>query len=333
MPEPASSLEAIRPLLPAWSGWVSLGFPLVAFGISAGAAWCAGRATVGPIRKLGAAGWGERARAAYPHRRVAGCMAILPVIMLAMTSHTIQGPLSYAPSALLYGLTAVAAYLGSFIARRGFAREIMPARGSSTQSLGRELAGLVLMAPHVLVLMVITAVVDPQPGPAVWAMLGFGSLAYAGVCWAGGLPLLRWVGVARPADARIAGIVEQAAQRTGVHPRGVFIVSLNDTNALAFPLSGYLVFSRSIAELRDEHLVAIAAHELGHLSEPPSAALARAIGVFALLPFGFIMPIAHSISIWGLLLMIAAFYLGCSDWCPCSGAWKRARIGWRTRRR
>ncbi|MCP5057542.1 MAG: M48 family metalloprotease [bacterium] len=310
MPEPASALEAVRPLLPAWTGWASLAIPPAAFGISATATWFAGRVTIGPLRKMSGACWVERARAAHPHRRIAGAMALAPALMLAMASLDLSGPLSHTPRSLLFALTAVSAYVGSFTARRGFAGEISGRRASLGHDLLREIGPLVLVAPHVVGLFVLNAIVEPEPGAGTWAALGLGASGFALACWAGGLPLLCWLGVARSADAQLATIVESAADRTGVRPSGVYVVPMHGPNAFAFPLSQRLVFSEQITDtIDDNELAAIAGHELGHLSERWPARLARVAGVFALLPFGFVAPIGYSIGTSGIFSLLGTYYL------------------------
>ena len=151
-----------------------------------------------------------------------------------------------------------------------------------------ELGGLLLLAPALIPLAWMLACLRAEwsAANAAVALLGIAGFAAAGI-WAG-VPLLRVVGAAWRADARVQRIVQRAAARTGIAPRAVFAIELSAANAFALPLPRWLLFTRRCAAgLSDAELEALAAHELGHLSESPRVALARVAGALALAPVGF----------------------------------------------
>jgi Zn-dependent protease with chaperone function len=136
----------------------------------------------------------------------------------------------------------------------------------------------------------------------------------------GGLSLARAVGLARLIDERLRLIVERAAARTGMQPRGCYRIASTLTNAIVFPLSKRLVFTEALTTVLNENeLEAVCAHEMAHLQEPLLVDLAR----LALLPlllafsaFRMILAAGGLIALDVLLLgyVLVALLLGRLSW-------------------
>jgi Zn-dependent protease with chaperone function len=282
------ALEAIRPLLPAWTGLADL-LVLVPGGLVLGmlSSWIGGRTTIGPFQRSRGASWVERARAAHPVARVAGATALAPAILAGLLAVSVSGPLTVTPTPLLALLAAAATWLGAFAVRRRLVHQMRGGGRSFAGDLHGELTGLLLLLPHLLLVLAMLLLVGAGPDPLDVLWIALAALGFAVASWSAGLPLLRALGWARRAPARFERVVTEVAGRVGVRPRAIWIVDWPCANAFAFPLSRQLLFTEQIGEVLDDAgLAAITAHELGHLSEPWTARLARVAGSFALFPVG-----------------------------------------------
>src|SRR6185295_17187184 len=95
----------------------------------------------------------------------------------------------------------------------------------------------------------------------------------------------RLLGFVRPASPRLAGLIAEAAARTSVKVHAVVELRTSVANALAFPTTGMIAFTTGALEsLDDAQIVAVAAHELGHLAEPLGLRLLRGASPLALAP-------------------------------------------------
>jgi Zn-dependent protease with chaperone function len=307
----AGGLDAIRQLLPAWVGFADLLiFAPGAFLVGALTCWAGARVAIGPVRRLRGASWIERARAAHPVAQGLAVAGFPTAIAVGLVAAMGSGPLAHASPQLLAFLVGIAAYLGGFAVRRRFAREIRERGEGFARDLRSELIGLLLLAPHLVLVLAMILLLKPNPGAGGAAVIALGVLGFGTVCRSGGLPLLRLLGWARPAPAGLERIVAEIAQRVGVRPAAVWVVPWSCANAAAFPLSGQLIFTEEIREaLDDDELAAITAHELGHLSEPWYARLTRAFAVFALLPFGVSVPIVHAVGYVPALALLVGYWV------------------------
>jgi predicted Zn-dependent protease len=101
--------------------------------------------------------------------------------------------------------------------------------------------------------------------------------------------------------------VREAATALGVAEPAVEVVQWSSANAFAFPWAERLVFSeRCVEALADEELSAIATHELGHLSEPFAVRVARAAGLFALLPLVAVVAVLESAGLPGAVALLGS---------------------------
>jgi len=242
----------------------------------------------GPWRRAADAHWTERARLAFaPGAAVIWLAAVLPSAA-ALLAGVALAMLSSPPSVPNIGfwLPWLAAFAGVLTARYRWIRELWGTRVTVRSWLAGCLVLALLLVPHLLVTFFLLFLLPetPQPSSALW--IGAASLAMAFFAFGGGVLLLRLLRVARPAGLQLSGMVEQLAQDMKLRGR-IRVLELDwaQVNAVASVTYRAVAFSRPLlAIMSPEETRAIAAHELGHLLEPPWVRLVRVIHMFAYLP-------------------------------------------------
>lgn len=272
--------------------WVSYGpllyWPLGAFLLSLTATWVVLRRALRPLRLAAPdAHWTERARLGFPARSlVPACLmlAIVPVLSIAIG-------LEYT-SRLTVALAVAAGWLGVLINEVWMASAIRRSRVTVGMGLRGWAVLFLLLYPHLLTFFVLLPLMPEEMGPRVWILLGAGTLALLLSIRFSGIPVLRALGIARPASPRLQRIVDEAARRTGVRPAAVWELSWSAANAVALSWPGYLVFSEPVVrDFPEEEIAAIAVHEMSHLAEPRSVQISRTFGAWLLLPLAAVVPI------------------------------------------
>lgn len=307
MADPLGAVAAARDLLPWWARFADVLW-LVPGALALGSAstWAGTRFASGPLRRSGDPHWVERARLSYPALAVAALFSVLPAAALAMLAWQPTGWIAATPRPLLVAAVFAAAYVGSFAVRRRLARQLRAERAPWPRALHREVVTVLLLAPHLVVLVPMLLLLEGRLDAPGAAVLGLGALGFLGLGWWGGLPLARALGGLGDAPDRLARAVAAAAERVGIAPAAVHVVDASIANAIAFPSSRSLAFTeRALDALSDEELAAVAAHELGHLSEPRAVRLARAAGPLALLPVGAWSPVVGGLGFAGLAVLLA----------------------------
>ena len=277
-------IAATRDLLPLWVGWLSLFLTptLAALASGLGAA-LGGAVSLTPYRRGDPSAWVEKARLIWPHRVTMAVLSVgAPILcgMLAAMIHTPASPLPWGVSALV---TALAATLAVQRVRLHYERGFAMRTHSLPRSLQRTLSYLVVMIPHV-VLGGLVGLFSDLPGWAFALLFVSGGVVLGLSLWRGSMRAAAWLGVPRPADERLAGLIEEAVRRAEAPPpQSAWLISWNMANAFALPAQNALVFTEQAMEaLTDAQIIAIAVHELGHLNEPRASFLGR-YGIIAML--------------------------------------------------
>jgi Zn-dependent protease with chaperone function len=310
----AHALEELTPFLPVGARWLPLAVWLVAglvigpLAVGAGL-WLAG----GPLRRLRRSGaeahWAERTRLGYPMLAVSGgCGLVLPIVLSGAPA-TSRSALSAVPTAALGVALMAALYLSALVVRRHATRGLSEIPLTYWETARGEWLGLVLLTPQLFVMVAMALSIGPafDALDAVQGAIGVG--AFALTSHSAGIPFLRLLGAARPADPPLLEIVDEVASRAGVRVRRVWVVDWPCVNALALPWSRQLVYTKQLlARLDRDEIASFTAHELGHLSEPMSVKLVRSVGVFALLPIGFAGPVVGRYGLVGLAAVMVAAY-------------------------
>ncbi len=292
----AAALAALRAHLPGWVGFAPLALVLLAALLAAVGAHLAVSIALRPFLRVPAdAHWTERARLGWPARATAASAPMLAAIVLGLGFGELVGPLSLVPPTWVGLLAGVAAFVAAYpqierVSRRVCGRHV-PAR---ERLAGQGIVFLVLR-PHGLIVLLAVVLMPTDP---LGATIG-GALVLAlltAVAFGAGLRLAGALGLARPADARLARLVDACAEKVGVHPRRVWLLRYAMVNAFALPRSGQLaVTEEAAAKLTDDELASVIAHELGHLGEPRRVQLVRTVGLFAVFPLALFRPITAPI--------------------------------------
>jgi Zn-dependent protease with chaperone function len=142
------------------------------------------------------------------------------------------------------------------------------------------------------------------------SVLLVGSGVYGFLVCGGSLFVARWVGLARPASARLRAVVDLAAARVGVSPRQTYEIPSRDANAYAFPITRRLAFTKPIlVALNDDELVAVTAHEFGHLTESAGTLVVRSLPAFVVLPLAVARPAIAAFGEVPYLVGILVFFI------------------------
>lgn len=271
-----------------------VGLPVLAacFGLAWSSARLGEALALRGYRKLApGAPWVERARWSFPARSVVLQNFLLaPLALGGAVALRVAPGLGLAP--VVWGMLAgLAAGLG---ASRVLNRLEWRLAGGGRPGRGVTVRGL-LVTPVLATVWLMLGLVPHRWGwPAAGVIaLGAGLMtAHA----AGGLAVvLRWLGRAHPASPRLAAAVDRAAASMGVRPRAVWELDSPNANALVWPSWGLVVFTRPALEvLDDDGLAAVAAHELGHLSESPAVFLSRLAGPYLVVASVAGIPLAGS---------------------------------------
>lgn len=303
-------IERALDLLPAWVRWGPLVFyPLVAAVASLGVTSLGVRLATGRLRGLAAAHWTERARHAMGARIGIGLVTMFVPVALGACAILFEPARRDGVSGALSVVAAgVAALVGAIPARRRAKRTMLRELGPAVFRK-RLWVFLLVMYPHLFVLLVAIAGLAAASGVSL--ALGGVALVLALVAISAGVAfdLARALGLARPASPRLARIVAETAARLGVRAPEVYELRTGAANALAFPLRHRVAFTDALLDaLDDDQLAAVTAHELGHLSEPRSIGLVRAIGVSAIALVAFIGPVTVAFG-WPAGVMLLLVYL------------------------
>jgi Zn-dependent protease with chaperone function len=214
--------------------------------------------------------WVERARLAWPGRRV-GVLSFFILMPLLLTYGGFLGkPPGLMPALVVTALVLLVCYVGTLQTRIAWENRISPAV-PLTPRAGRGAWVLRTSVFSVLIAttMLLVALISKTGDRTAWAIIVGGIMTIAAYLSWGWARVLRSLGVLRPASARLQAIVERLVRQSNARPVRVEEAALPMANALAFPIDRRIAVTDSaLAILSDDELAAVCAHELAHLSEP-----------------------------------------------------------------
>ena len=278
-------IRAALDILPWWVGWGALlCLPPLGFVLGWVVAALVGWVAAIPLRRAQPSHWVERARLVHPVR-IAGAVSLiaLPLCLWGLARGAI-GPLARPSPSLVVVCLAAAGLGAALMVRSATEARFREERFRWQQRLRNGLgSGLVLM-PHLIVALGLAMILPWHWNGTALAVLAVGTVLLFVAPFGGGLWVGSILGVVRPASERLARAVQDAAARVGVAPRATHELELGRAGAFALPLTKRLIFTVTAVQLlQDEELAAIAAHELGHLREPPRVTAGRLSALLALL--------------------------------------------------
>lgn len=295
--------------------WSTLAAALAVVPISFAIAWClVGLGVAFAIRRMkrwNGLPWTERARRIYPARHAAKMNAMWASIAVGLI--IIGGgvpPLgAFRPAAPWAVAGAMAALCGGIEAAVRLERRVCRPVANQPRA-GIALRGFFLMVT-LLPMAVTLALIPPQWGWKAAAVLALGGALVTFQNLGGWLSLIRRYGLAWPASERLAAVVAQAVDRTGVRPRRTLELASPHANALALPMTRTLVFTRPmLAHLDDEELLTVAVHELGHLAEPRLVLVVRVASSYVLVACVASIPLGGTYGLPATLAPLAVFFGG-----------------------
>jgi Zn-dependent protease with chaperone function len=299
-PDPVAAALKLLP----W--WVPYAGPALAAVVSfvggTGLAYLVGRLLLWSTRDLADRHWTDQARRGWSVAYGVILAASLCAIVSSVFAKVLSGPFS----AISYRATWCLA-LGGVVLPFSFfywrTQRIVRADSQSLVASFRGAAATTLILGFTYVALAFLVGFAPRDGSHGWYVVL--TLAVLAMCQAdAGFFLARFFGLVRPAGQRSIGIVGKAAARAGVTAPRVFETVSQRPNAFALPMYGYMALSvGALAELSDDELVEISAHEIGHLKESWVAIVIRFVG---LLPLALlVLPMETSY----LLVALIAFLL------------------------
>jgi Zn-dependent protease with chaperone function len=309
-----NALDAARGMLPTWSyilPWCvgptlgSIGFVFTRWAMLCG------------LRTLPLEPWTERARHAYPARRL-GQMARLLGFLSGVFAAVFTWSAGDLPG-LRALLTLSGAFAGPLLATLLFEARL---RQLSLRTALRSWLALSLGVfgfAYALALLRTPTVFLSGRAAVIAAIFGFSISTWIGI--GGGLSVARVLGLARPASVRVEAAARRASARLGVRCREVLELDWAQCNAVAFPLQRRIAFAQGALALDDDELEAVAAHELGHLDEPWRIKLVRPLILAAVAGAGFCMPALVAFSFTALAVILGALlaFVLIARWAGRSG--------------
>jgi Zn-dependent protease with chaperone function len=264
---------------------------------AASLSWLANEVSLISWRKSRSAHWAERARLLWPVRvTAASCVFFLPAILYFWQ----EGFYPKIPHWWIGDL--VAAYFGAMLGCFPSDREVFPQldfRNWWHQALAGWGVRLGIWGLFVLSIFLMQA----EWG---WGMLTVAVpylVIHFAIQWGLILKYLRLVKFLVPADDPLLKIVNSTAAGMNVSVDTVWQMEGVLANAVAFPTTRELVFTKRLLKIcSEEEVTAICAHELAHLKEGKWVLIGRLVGSLAVFPLIFINPCTHSFGLPGLLL-------------------------------
>lgn len=285
-------------------------FCAVAYGLAFAAGTVLVEILGGPWRRSVGSHWTERARLGFASGfAVLWLLALLPPLA-GMVGEGGLWALAPELEKPMFGFAAVwaAAFAGTMTARYRWLRELWGVRVTLRSWLAGCLVLVLAIFPHLIVMAGLVVLMPKTMDARGVLIFGGGVLAVAFFARGGGVPLLRLLGVVRPAPPALTKMVEQLAQDMKV-PGQIKVLQLHwaQVNAVAWTLYRAVGFSRPLLEVMSEDEVrAVAAHELAHLIEPRWVRAVRVAQMFAYLPVALLLKCGGDAGIpMGYLLLLA----------------------------
>jgi Zn-dependent protease with chaperone function len=291
--------EVVRHSPYAWAG---LATTLASVYVVAGiATWLGLYTALRTVRRRTEIHWTERARLAWPGRRL-GRVSFAIICPCLMISYAYSASLvELIPRMSAFALVFVVAYIGATQVAIGWGQRVNPASALTPRSTyAAWIFNLSIIGPFMaLVFAGVGFMGEDWNAQSIGIMAGSVLAVGLYLGW-GWVRLMRWCGIIRPASERLSAVAQRVAQSTDVRPVAVQQVGLPMANAFAFfTMKSIGVSDATLSVLGDDELATVCAHELAHLGEPRSVLLAR-------LSIGFVIGLV--IAIYECIMPVIKLY-------------------------
>lgn len=304
------NIAAARELLPLWVTWLGLlSMPVVTFVLASAMAYGCARVMLFRSQDFSSS-WTERARRTFPIRYAKTAVPWACFGFLCIFFRENHNPLLNIPTLGIAVLLFPATLLSITVADRAIAPLIGDPVYPWTRCLKHTATRAFLLSPGLLILGVTFGAMPDHLGMRAIITASFGFGAFAALSMFGTMRLLYRVGLVDAASPRLLAAVGQAGEAVGNTPSAVFEIDLPAANAFAVAFPQQLVFTRRALEILDhEKLVAVACHELAHLSEPPKVRWLRLAQNLTVFPLVFGGVVYERFGLHGIILLIAIYSL------------------------
>ena len=286
-PDPINHLRELASASPfAWAGLAAM--LASAYLVARLIAWLGIYVALRPWRLSAVESWVERARLAWPARRLGRIAPLIIAFLLLIALKRDGRRVDLIPAIATNFLIVVAALIGGLQGAINWERRLNPAWAITPRpARGAWVFWLAMVGPLLVLGFALFALAPARWDARAWALLAVGTVAVGVYMGWGWRRLMRWNGILRPAGDRFREIATRSAEQTGIELRSIEQAALPMANAFAFVHDqGIGVTDSALAILDDAELGAVCAHELAHLGEPVWVRATR-------LSFGFF---------WGLLV-------------------------------
>jgi Zn-dependent protease with chaperone function len=301
-------------VLPSWVGWVNLLYLPLAFVVSLVLQGLLAAVIAAAHDRARGRHWTERARRTFPLMSAGRALSLLLCLLFGGLAAVSAGPLSHLGPAFLVPALFAAVLAGSFWPSWRLRRHLRAVPPPASVWL-RTYVFAVLLGSPIYVALFLGCLFPPRVDVSVVVGLALGAVFVVFINVGGITRLGRWLGLLVPPSPRLARVAADAAAATGVRLRSVWLARLGFANAFALPLSRQVIVTEPATEIFDDpELMAVCAHELGHVGEGPWTRLSRMWVGLAVLSLAAVRPLYGSFGGALAVLVFACILVGLLLW-------------------
>jgi hypothetical protein len=179
--------------------------------------------------------WTEEARLSWPARRLGASSFVIVVLPLVIVLARDDRRIEVLPAIVTNFLLVAVGFAGVLQTRIGWERRLSPAMAMTPNAAkGIWINHASLTGFSILTGSLLFGLVSRTDSRTSWTVIACGTLGLGAYVTWGWTSLMRWIGVFRPASARLRSIVAQAAESGNLRPRAVEEIALPVANAIAF---------------------------------------------------------------------------------------------------
>jgi len=271
---------------------------ITAFALAFTLAWGTNWLALGPWRRSRHQHWSEQARLSFPVV-VAARTNLLSLPALMVLSVLLWQP----DTERLWLWCGLAAFLGAYAGTASLDRELRPWL-SWREWLRLAAIGFSLRSVQWVAFIGAATLMPNEFNAEAWTII-YLTLILWGVYVKLLSRLAKALGWLIPPPERLQNIVTATAAKMNVRCREVLVMRLPMAQAYAVPGKGRLIFTTRLLDLlSDEEIAAVAAHELGHLTESRGMRFMRSTQRFMFWPWIFFNPLMHQFGILAFFALL-----------------------------
>ncbi len=255
--------------------------------------------------------WTERARKLAPVSGSVNGTFLLCAILVTLGPLRLHGPLTPLNLGFSCALAALFALVGAMLGMGRYERLVYGKQATLAARCRWLAAVFMLLRPGFGLLLVMLIAIPRTLGPGVAFVLGAGMLASLGAARGLHFRVLSWLGLIRPADDELNGLVAEVARELKCPLPNSYELRVPQANAAVVQMANSLFVTTPLLSFPREEVRAVLAHEFGHLLEARSTIWLRELGTWNLLLLSLFVPVGGAfgfvvaLSMCSLLLFVA----------------------------